>query len=95
VLFGIVYKPRNWSEETAKRSLNLFGNWQPPVEFKHHWALATGSGIAVAEADSAAAVLEAVAAFAPFFEFQVEPAVPIEEAVPIFSKTNAWRESMA
>ena len=29
-----------------------------------------------------------------FFEFEVTPTVPIQEAVPIFMKTNAWVDSV-
>jgi Domain of unknown function (DUF3303) len=95
VLFGIVYTPKDNSEEGAKRSLQLFTSWQPPIEFKGHWAMATGGGIAVAEAGSAEAMVEAIAPWLPFFDFRVEPAVEIESAVPVFMKTNAWRDSVA
>lgn len=95
MLFGIVYMERNPSEASQKRSLQLFTNWQPPIEFKGHWAFATGGGMAVVETENAAALVEAVAPYAPFFDFKVEPIVDIEEAVPIFMKTNAWRDSVA
>jgi Domain of unknown function (DUF3303) len=95
MLFGIIYTPRDTSEAAAKRSLQLFTNWQPPIEFKGHWALAAGGGMAVAEADSAEAMVEAVAPWGTFFDFRVEPAVEIEAAVPILMKTNAWRDSVA
>jgi Protein of unknown function (DUF3303) len=95
MLFGIVYMPRNPSEAGDKRSLQLFTSWQPPIEFKGHWALATGGGIAVAEADSAEAMIEAIAPWGAYFDFRVEPATPVENAVPIFMKTNAWRDSVA
>jgi hypothetical protein len=95
MLFGIVYTPRNSSEASEKRSLQLFTSWQPPIDFKGHWALATGGGIAVAEADTAEAVFEAVAPWSAFFDFQVTPAIPVEDAVPIFMKTNAWRDSVS
>jgi Domain of unknown function (DUF3303) len=95
MLFGIVYTPRSPSEASDKRSLQLFTSWQPPVEFKGHWALATGGGIAVAEAASAEAMVEAIAPWGAFFDFRVEPAVAVEDAVPIFMKTNAWRDSIS
>ena len=47
------------------------------------------------ETDSAAALVEAIAPFTPFFDFKVEPVVSIEEAVPVFMRTNAWRDSVA
>jgi hypothetical protein len=94
MLFGIVYRERHPSEESQKRSLQLFTNWQPPVEFKGHWAFATGGGMAIVEAESHAAMVEAVAPYTPFFKFTVEAVVTIEEAVAIFGKTNAWRDSV-
>ncbi len=95
MLFGVVYTPRDWSEASAKRSLQLFTSWQPPVEFKGHWAFATGAGMALIESDDAAAVVEAIAPFTAFFDFKCEPVVTIEEAVPIFMKTNEWRDGVA
>lgn len=44
MLFGIVYTPREGSEETEKRSLQLFTSWLPPIEFKGHWTLAVAAG---------------------------------------------------
>jgi hypothetical protein len=94
VEFGVVYSERNPTEEAQKRSLQLFTSWDPPVEFRGHWAFASGGGMAVVEAGTAAALVEAIAPYTPFFDFKVEPIVPAEEAVPIFMKTNAWRDSV-
>jgi hypothetical protein len=94
VLFGIVYRERHPSEESQKRSIQLFTNWQPPVEFKGHWAFATGGGMAIIEADDSAAIVEAVSPYTPFFKFKVEPVVNVEDGVAIFMKTNAWRDSI-
>jgi hypothetical protein len=94
MLFGIIYTERNPSEASQKRSIQLFTNWQPPVEFKHHWAFASGGGMAVVETDSPAALLEAVGSYTPFFDFRVEPVMTIEDAVPVFLKSNAWRDSV-
>ena len=94
MLFGIVYKERHSTEEMQQRSLQLFTNWQPPVEFKGHWAFTTGGGMAIVESDDAAAIFEAVSAFTPYLEFRVEPVLEIEAAVPIFMKTNEWRGSV-
>jgi Protein of unknown function (DUF3303) len=95
VLFGVVYRPRNPTEASQKRSLQLFTNWQPPIEFKGHWAFARGGGMAIVEADDSAALVEAVVAFTPFFDFTIEPAVTVEEGVPLFMKVNAWRDSVS
>ena len=68
---------------------------QPPFEFKAHWARADGSGgIAIIEADSPATLLEGIAPWVPFFDFDIAPVLPVEEAVPVFQKVNAWRDSV-
>ncbi len=51
--------------------------------------------MAIVEAENSAAMVEAVAPFTPFFDFRVEPVVNVEEAVPIFTKTTDWRDSVA
>ena len=66
MLFGVSYRTRGESEADAARSLQLFTSWQPPVEFKGHWAFSDASGgFAIVETDSAAAMLEAVSTFTP------------------------------
>lgn len=97
MLFAVTYTSINVSEESQKRSLNLFANWRPPsgYEFKAHYAFCDGSGgVAIAEATSTEALLEAHAPWAPFFNFTTVPVVEIEKAVPIFSKVNAWRDTI-
>lgn len=96
MLFAAIYRVRQPTEESSKRSLALFTNWQPPFEFKAHWALADGSGgIAIFEAAEVAAVLEGIVPFTPFFTFEVTPVMDIMDAVPVFMKVNAWRDSVA
>ena len=97
MLFAVIYTARDVTEEKDKRSLNLFTNWTPPsgYEFKAHYALADGTGgIGIVEANTAAALLEAHAPWAPFFDFRTVPIVEIDKAVPIFHKVNAWRDSV-
>ena len=80
MLFAAIYRTTNTTEEAQQRSLQLFTSWQPPVDFKAHYALADASGgIAIFESDDAAAVLESVAPFTPFFDFEVTP-VPRDRA---------------
>jgi hypothetical protein len=83
MLFGVVYLPRK-SHEAARseRSLGLFTNWQPPVDFKDHWNFATGGGIGLIEARTSAALARSLAPFKPFFDFRLEQVDHDEEAVP-------------
>jgi len=97
MLFAGTYTSRpTVSEQTTKRSLQLFTNWTPPngFTFKSNYAFSDGTGgIFVAEA-TAESLLEATAPWTPFFEFKVVPVVDINAAVPIFQKVNAWRDSV-
>ena len=97
MLFAVSYTARDSTEEKEKRSLNLFTNWKPPAgdEFKAHYSLADGSGgLAIVEASSPAALLEAHAPWGPFFESRTVPVVEVDKAVPIFQRVNAWRDSV-
>ena len=96
MLFAAVYRGKaGATEESAKRQLQLFGAWRPPFEFKAHWARADqNGGIAIFEADDAAVVLEGIAPWTVYLDFDLSPIVPIEDAVPLFAKTNAWRDSV-
>jgi hypothetical protein len=96
MLFLAIYKPHTPSEELDKRTLQLFTNWQPPFEFKGHWARGDGQGgVAIFEADGAEQVLEGIAPWGAFLDFEVTPAVEIQNAVPIFAKVNEWRDSVS
>ncbi len=94
--FGFIYKVRDSvSEEDDKRTLELFTNWEPPFAFQSHWAFCDGSGgFGVVETDSPAAIMEGISPWIAYFDFEVTPVLPIEEAVPIFMKVNAWRDSV-
>jgi hypothetical protein len=96
VQFGFVYRVRDSvSEDSAKRTLQLFTNWQPPFTFLHHWAFADGSGgFGVVDTDSPEALMEGIAPWIAYFEFELMPVIEIEQAVPIFMKVNQWRDSV-
>ncbi len=96
MLFGLIYTPRDSvTEESQKRSLQLFTTWDPPFEFKAHYARGDGNGgIGVLESDSAEAVIEGIAPWLPFFKFEVTPVAPIEQAVPVFQRAYGWRDSV-
>lgn len=98
MLFAIQWAPRgDLTEEREKRNLALFGKWQPPegVEFQGFYDYADGDGgIAIAEASSAEALLEATGPWAAFFRFTMRPIVSTEKSVPIMEKAYAWRDQM-
>ncbi|HET9177053.1 MAG TPA: DUF3303 family protein [Terriglobia bacterium] len=98
MLFAIAWENRaSATEETEKRSLKLFKNWQPPagLDFKGFYDYAdSNGGIAIAEANSAEAILEATAPWAMFFNFSIRPIVPTDKSPAIMEKAMAWRDSV-
>lgn len=98
MLFAITFTPRpGTTEERDKRTITLFTNWQPPAgyEFKGLYDFADGNGgMGIVEASSAEVLLEAHAVWTTFFEFSVRPIVEAQQAVAIFQKAHAWRDSI-
>jgi hypothetical protein len=98
MLFASVYTYRSgMTEASLKRLINLFMNWQPPkgYTFKAHYLFSDGSGgLSIAEADSEAALYEAVAPWVPFLELRIIPVVDIAKGVEIGMAAIAWRESV-
>lgn len=98
MLFAIVWTSRaGATEETDKRTLKLFKNWQPPagLEFNGFYDYADGNGgIAIAETNSAELILEATAPWAMYLDFTVRPIVPTDKSPAIFEKAIAWRDSI-
>jgi hypothetical protein len=97
MLFGVLYSPRdNVTEETQKRGLRLFTNWSPPFEFKANYSRGDGKGgIAIVETDSVEAIIEGIAPWVPFFEFEVTPVMDIQAAVPALQRAQEWRDSVS
>jgi uncharacterized protein DUF3303 len=99
MLFAISWSNRaGATEETEKRSLKLFKNWQPPagLDFKGFYDYADANGgIAIAEANSAETILEAIAPWGTFFNFSIRPIVPTDKSPAIIEKALAWRDSIS
>jgi hypothetical protein len=97
MLFITTYTPRAGTKESdEKRVLQLFSNWKPAAgqEIKGWWVTSSGQGVQVSEADSAKTILESIGPWAVYFEFNVQPAVPITEAAELLGKSIAWRDSI-
>jgi hypothetical protein len=96
MLFAAIYSTRgSVTEELQKRGLQLFTNWTPPFELKAHYTRCDGKGgVAIIESDSAEAIVEGVSVWVPFFDFDVTPVMPAEEATPITQRAYAWRDSV-
>jgi hypothetical protein len=98
VLFAITWTNRaGATEETDKRMLKLFKNWQPPagLEFKGFYDYADGDGgVAIAETNSAELILEATVPWATYLTFTIRPIVPTDKSPAVFEKALAWRDSI-
>jgi len=97
MLFHVTWQYTDQSEESEKRSLEVFQQWQPPdgAEFKGFYGFADGSGgVAIIEADSAETVARTTFPWTPWLAFAVTPIVPIEQAAAISGEAIAFRDSV-
>lgn len=98
MLFAITWTNRgSATEETDKRILKLFKNWQPRagLDFKGFYDYEdSNGGIAIAESNSAEVLLEPTAPWATFLDFSIRPIVPSDKSPAICEKAIAWRDSI-
>jgi hypothetical protein len=76
-----------------RRALNAFVRWlTPDDQVIHQFVLRVdgGGGFAVIETDRAAGLLESVAKFSPWFEFEVFPVVDVADAVGALDTAASW-----
>lgn len=81
----------------GRTSLNRFTQWTPPAgfTFKSHYQSVDGrNGFALVEANSTAAIFEAVVTFADTLEFDVHPVIDINEGVPIQMRAHQWADEV-
>ncbi len=98
MLFHVTWAFTDQSEDSEKRSLSVFQQWQPPAgaDFKGFYGFADGTGgVAIIEADSAATLARTTAPWVPWLTFSVTPILPIEEATAIGAEAIAFRESVS
>jgi len=98
MLFHVTWSFGDTSEEGQRRSLAVFGKWQPPAgaEFKGFYGFADGSGgVAIIEVDSAATLDRTTAPWTPWLRFTATPIVPIEESTAIDGEAAAFRDSVS
>lgn len=97
MLFHVTWDVIDTSDEAEREGLAMFGKWQPPadVEFKGFYGFADGSGgVAIIEADSAAALARTTAPWTTRLNFTMTPILPIEDAVAISGEAIAFRDSV-
>ena len=97
MLFHVVWEFTDQSEESEKRSLAVFANWQPPAgaEFQGFYGFADGSGgVAILEVDSAETLARTTGPFLPWMTFTATAILPIEQAANIGSESISFRDSV-
>ena len=98
MLFHVMWAFTDQSEDSERRSLEVFQQWQPPAgaEFQGFYGFADGTGgVAIVEVDSVAALTRTTAPWTPWLSFTVTPILPIEEATAIGAEAVAFRDSVS
>lgn len=97
MLFHVMWQFTDQSEESERRSLEVFASWTPPegADFQGFYGFADGTGgVAIIEVDNAATLTRTTAPFTPWLSFTVTPIVPIEEAAAIAGEAVTFRDSV-
>lgn len=94
--YVVSWVPRpNTTEESAARSLQVFGKWTPAATFTGFYGRIDGQGgFAVIEADDPAVVAKDVAPFVPWFEFAVYPVIDIADTAAIDTEAMQFLASV-
>jgi hypothetical protein len=97
MLFHVTWEFTDTSEIGAKRSLNVFRQWQPAAgaNFVGFYSFADGSGgVAIVEVDSSATLAKVTAPFSPWLRFRATPIVPVQDGAAISGEAIAWLSSV-
>jgi len=97
MLFMCHGKPRpGLTAEDRRQALQLFGSWQPPagMEIRAHYVAATGGDFIVVETASAEVLLEAIATWAPFVDYEVTPIVDVRSGVERIAHADTVRTQL-
>jgi hypothetical protein len=96
MLFMVSWEFIDTSEDGEKKSLEVFSRWQPPegTDFQAFYGFVdlTG-GFAIIEAETAAALSEAMAPFVPWLRFTAKAILPVQESSAIAAGGIAFREA--
>ncbi|MGH3345449.1 MAG: DUF3303 domain-containing protein [Nocardioides sp.] len=95
--YVVSWVPRaNTTEESAARSLQVFGKWSPSATFTEFVGRVDGQGgFAVVEADDPKVVAKDVAPFVAWFEFAVHPVMDIAETAMIGAEAVEFLASVS
>jgi hypothetical protein len=97
VLFHVIWEFIDPSEESERRSLAVFSQWQPPegAQFQGFYGFADGTGgVAIIEVDTVATLSRTTSPWTPWLRFTATPILPIEESAAIAQEGVAFRDSV-
>jgi Protein of unknown function (DUF3303) len=97
MLFHVTWDFADSSEESEKRSLQVFAAWQPPegVDFQGFYGFVDGGGgVAIIEAADAPSLARTIAPWTPWLRFDARPILPIEDSTAIAAEGVAFRDSV-
>ncbi len=97
MLFQVSYKGKPGSKEADdKRIMQVFSKWAPPagMEIKCHYVRPDLGGFLVIEANSASPLIEGIAPFATYLEYEVTPIADVSEGVLALDRAYAWRDTV-
>jgi hypothetical protein len=96
MLFHVTWEFIDTREESQRRSLAVFQQWQAEdVEFKGFFGFADGTGgVALVEANDAEALFKTTAPWTPWLRFTAKPILAIEDSTRISLEAQAFRDSV-
>ena len=97
MLFHVTWDFVVATEDSERRHVALFAQWQPPAEmdFQAFYINADYSGgMAIADVDSAATLARCMAPWLPFLRFKATPIEPVELTMEIRHEAIAFRDSV-
>ena len=98
MLFHVTWTFSDPTEESERRQIAVFSQWQPPAEadFKAFYNFADNSGgVAILEVDTAATLARTTAPWMPWLHFEATPIEPVESTIAIRGEAIAFRDSVS
>lgn len=98
MLFHVTWEFVDPTEDSERRHVALFAEWQPPaeVDFEAFYINADYSGgMALVDVDSGATLARTMAPWLPFLRFTAKPVEPTELTMTIRREAIAFRDSVS
>ena len=98
MLFHVTWEFIEMTEDSERRQLAVFAQWQPPAEddFQANYNFADNSGgVAILEIDSAATLARTTAPGCRGCALRATPIEPVEQTIAIRGEAIAFRDSVS